>query len=525
MADPLTNWQAFVETISHPLYLMQGTIEYLQAWFSTRRWFAIVAFLPAAFVLVITATLVGSAFFIDDAKLVERYATLAEGEATAISAEPAEPDDKATLLKDEPVSAKSEMLLRRVLQIEKSNVRAKYLIAAHLAKSGRQGQARQMMRSIAPQNRSGFAPAHAWLAADRLVKGQIVDHQQKMTLLHDLEIGCTWNGANPIMRAALSQLLESEGKIGEAIAVLTEAAKSEPELNVRLANLAHRHGRKQALERAAGEAKRMLQQRVAAQNALPDDYFALANMFLLEQNAEAALQITSMGLAKYPENPQLKRMASETHRFKYVTARGNLEKVDTNTLAILDAALKADPTNPAVTQEVARIISIGESTTPELNAALEAQLANGQATVMTHLLLGSHFIKSGNIAKAIPHYELALRVAPNSPLILNNLALAIALTQPEHLSRADELISQAIALVKNSAEQYDTQGQIRMLQGDKVGAITSFETAIELENSRVETRKKLAAAYEAAGMTEMVKAQQREIAKALAQPPTTPTEP
>jgi tetratricopeptide (TPR) repeat protein len=355
------------------------------------------------------------------------------------------------------------------------------------------------------------------------MKGSIADQTQKLALMHDLELGCTWSGTNPIMYAALSELLESEGKIGEAIAVLTEAAKREPELYVRLANLAHRHGRKQPLERAAAEAKRIIQQRIATQKATSNDYFSLANVFLLETNPDAALQIASEGLAKDPENPQLKRMLSETHRFKYVKAlENNTSNVSSQNLAMLDAALKADPTNPSVTQEVARLIALGSEATPELAAALEAQLESGQASVMTHILLAGRAIKNGEIAKAIPHYEIALRAAPNSPVILNNLALAIAMTKPEDMTRALELIGQALKFANRSAEYHDTQGQIRLLQGDKVGAITSFETAIELDPSRISTRQQLAGAYEAAGMLEMTKVQQAAIAKLQSQQPPKP---
>ncbi len=120
-----------------------------------------------------------------------------------------------------------------------------------------------------------------------------------------------------------------------------------------------------------------------------------------------------------------------------------------------------------------------------------------------------------------------MRNAPNAPVVLNNLALALCRVSPENAQRSRELIDRALRISGPNAEILDTQGEIRMASGDYVGAVESFESAVGLDGKRIATRRRLMAAYEKAGMKDMVPVQENKIREleATMQPIPTTTEP
>ncbi len=521
MALLLTPWQSFVRVITHPFTLLQSTVEYLLAWFYSRRWFTLLLVSPALILLLSAGTLILLGIIQDRRTMAEKYVAWFEAESEALSSAEKSADEKIPsnpMLKEEKVDPYGLMLLRRVLQLEQTNPRATYLVGAQLSRQGKVGQARQMMRGLAPKSAKGFAPAHAWLAADQLTRRGVSNREETLELMHNLEIASSWDGSGAALRAAYAQVLEREGRIGEAIASLTEAVKIDPSLNVELANLAYRNNRKQPQEKAIESAKKVIEEKIKSESAVADDYAQLANILLLEQKADEAIARAEQGLAIDSGNAALKRLASEAFRLKYLqTIKNSAEGIQVN-LGFLDAALKSDPTNPAVAEEIAKLSMIGQQATDELEAALNTQLANGQATAMTHILIANKNIVAGKLKEAIPHLKMALRQAPDNPKVLNNLALATATVSPDQIDQSLQWIEKAVSIQGNNPELHDTLGQILMLKGDELGAISSYEKAIGLDGNRVITRELMLAACEKAGMSELAEAQRTAIENLRANP-------
>ncbi len=232
----------------------------------------------------------------------------------------------------------------------------------------------------------------------------------------------------------------------------------------------------------------------------------------MAQEPVKARQTAIMGLKKDAENPQLKRLLSESFRLEYLKTIKQTQGITQVNLGLLDAALKADPSNPAVGTEIARLQSIGQDAPPELREALQQQLVSGQTTALTHILLANQLLGKGNLTEAVPHLELALLQAPNTPSVMNNLALAIARLDPTNsLDRAMKLSTAATTADPASGEYLDTLGELKEISGDKLGAVSSYETAIGLDGNRTDTRQKLAKLYRELGMQEMADVQDAEI--------------
>ncbi len=544
--------QSIFALISNPGRLVFGVWEFGISWLFSRRWSAI------AFVLIPLAALLfvvlGAAYgnYRDREQMLLGYWERIEkelgsealeigesrpkssndGSATNEDQEKNSTEDvkaeSATEAKDtKDLSEFSDLLLQRVLALDTSNLRANYWVARHLGTQGRLGQSRWMMRKIASDKTRGFAPAHAWLAQDHIVQyKQGVVELNENQLRHDLEIATRWSGAHPLLMTTYAELLLKSGKVGDALRVYELAVQREPLLSLQFASFAksikNADGTPNAIamktfdevaQRMHNEAK----DKIAAKTATGDEVAAIAQLALLGDDWQKAITIAERAFSFGQPTAFVRRTLSDAHLLKYVsTADLSARKFD---LVALDAALKADGSNQRVTEEVARLISMGESASPELTAILEEKLASGQANAVTHLFIGNQKMVSDRLQEAVGHFEVAMRLAPTSPVILNNFALATTRfkpNDPEVLKRAEICMQNALRFSdpKLRAELLDSLGEIRMTAGDLAGAIASFEDSIKLGGQvRTSTRRKLIKAYRANGMESMAVAQEREIAQ------------
>ena len=128
------------------------------------------------------------------------------------------------------------------------------------------------------------------------------------------------------------------------------------------------------------------------------------------------------------------------------------------------------------------------------------------ALVVAELNLGSKEYK-----QAIPVLERALKVAPNNPQILNNLAWAY---QQEKDPRALATAEQAFKLAGNHPGVMDTLGWLLVEKGDTARALPLLQKAVEKAPNAPEIRYHLAVALHKSGDKQGAR---KEIDKALAQ--------
>ena len=91
---------------------------------------------------------------------------------------------------------------------------------------------------------------------------------------------------------------------------------------------------------------------------------------------------------------------------------------------------ESDPANPSVLEKVGELAA-NELLSSERVTTFRKLLASGKSTAISHLLLAIGHLRR-KLEQALVHLELAHGLAPNNPIILNNLALALARTRPKH---------------------------------------------------------------------------------------------
>lgn len=521
-----SGWQGALEEC---IYRCRGTIDVLQAWYWTRSWrqiclrgIGVMLILGSIPLLLIASTLVRRhqlvAFY--SQFLDSRPAPgVAKVKPHSEDQEGQETDSSATFT-IEPVSAIGKLSARRLLQLNDTHEAAHFLIATDLARAGKVDQARQMMSKVAPADGRGFAPGHAWLAASYLTSGTFdpKDPAARQRIVHHLEQGMRWEGADPRLRTFFAALLEREGRYDRAAEVLSKAVMQDPALVTSLADMVRRYKLGAGFRDVIDTAKKTLESRLEVAKSSIHDQITLAMLALVEDDPNAALRRIDAAAKIDPKDSRLPRLRSEAIRKEY---RGTITKKQDGvvvSLELLDAALKADPTNPAIDSEITLLLAQGIGVSEKVHEFLRDKLASGRATALTHLILAIQKVKSGEVAEAIPHLEIGLKLAPGSALILNNLAYALAITQPDQLPRALELISKAVETSSRNPNFLETQGEIFLIADQPLDAIASLEEALTVDADRITTRKLLLTAYEQANLHDLAETQRRQLEQMGKQP-------
>lgn len=489
--------------------LFQDLINFLLAWCRSRKWLRIgglgvlVASLPIA-----ALTLVISGVSTSISVMATSYHDLIEKEL--------EPDAKANSEQARTTNRKLQVPLRRILQMDEENVRARYFVAYELAQQGRLSMATRMMREVAPIQGAGYPDAHAWLAAYSISKKSQGGEVDFGLLMHDLEIAVNKSSfVTPSMIVAYAALLRKAGRSSEALALLRSRRSQFPDLNLAYAELAELLDEKDDLRIAIEEGREDLEKRFKSGDADESDVVRLVQLAMLDKDVDRAIAISQTAINRFPATAVFRQLYSSALFAKYASLDGEADLAAR--MQYLDAAFKANPANTRVVAEVSKAIASGEDMPESLRNAIEESLADGSAPAVAHLILANNKLAGEDPQTAIAHLELALRQMPNSAVVMNNLAVAILKTRPEQVERADQLVAKALTIPGSStamlAAMLDTQGQVRLAQEDNLGAIDCFEKAIRLDTSKMNTRQRLADAYREVGMTDLAAVQMRRIAE------------
>jgi hypothetical protein len=489
----------------------QDLLNCLIAWFRSRKWRGI---LSMAFLIgALPTSAIGLVTYganIPKGKLAASYLELIEDDLQASLDMPVEEQTE-----DDATIASLQVPLRRILQLGSSNERVTYLVANQVARQGRMPMAVGMMRSIAPMDDSGFAPAHAWLANYQSLTWT-GDAQKIAPLLHDFKVAEQGGSLHtPQQALTYASLLARSNQTTEALRILRLYSEQFPELKLPYAQLAKQLNETEEFRLAIKAFRTQADAKVTAGQASNEDFIQLVQAAMLEENLDLALATAEQAWRSAPQDPNFRRLFSNVLLAKYQSTNRLQGPASTTNAELLDTAFNIDPNNPAVMEEVAQAMAVGRDLSPELKAALETSLADGGASSINHLIIANSQLVGGDPAAAIPHLRIALRKSPSSPVIMNNLAYAILLGAPENIEEARELVEQALRIPASSAKIlasiYDTQGELRMAQQDDIGAVESLEKAIKLDNSKVNTRRRLAELYTRLGMHDAAAAQLQRI--------------
>jgi tetratricopeptide (TPR) repeat protein len=527
-------------------------------WIITREWKSIlISMIPLGF-LGVVASLVWTGSQLDRQKLSAWYLQLGENEIedwesawAPVAAEAASSDTVATSTfvpsaepseKKSEVSRFAEVLFRRAQLLQPSN-QSQFVIGATLAQRGATEQAVNVLSKIAPNDNSGFAKAHAFLAMIYLEQLRTKPSRESQQLLkHHSTMSAGWDRTPDIVLAAGSEIcwLEALSKSRDprvpaagidrdtSFRLLALAAERNPNRFLEIAKRARVVDNKLVYDQAIAKAELHFERRLA-DNAKDDEArLLLAELYLIAdpKGLERAEQLLRQR-EQFESDPRMMRALSEVYRIRFARSVKQEGQQITANIEMLDQAMRLDPTNPRITEEIAKLLKIGGvEVSDDLIDKLQKDLAEGKATTATHTLLSEAYLlraasqeREENFKKALGHLEQVVNRQPNHSQCLNNMAYVIAELYPERLEESLEYARRAVLSAQRNpnADYYDTLGTISARLNRTSEAITAFELAIERDRKRVDFHERIAAQYRLNSNQEMATNHENIAAKLLEQ--------
>lgn len=520
-----------------PTRWMVSFVGFIVDWILTREWKQIALTSTPLMFLVAVSGLVFSGSRLDKHKLANHYLSLGEKEIAdweqswapekttektaekpadqpsdkpAEKAEAAEPKDPK---EQQELSRFAEVLFRRV-QLLEPNERSQFVIAVTMAQRGAIAQAQKMLAKIAPDNRPGYAPAHAWIAQN-LLRQPITNENVKL-VAHHVQQAVKWERVPESLLVFGSELFLRLNDRQTALELLKKAAEQNPANGILLAQRAAQLENPVLAEQAAAQTEAHFREQVERDPSDLKSRLGLFQILAIGDKLDEAEQVVRAG-AQIEASPELTRALSEVFRFRYRKSLKRSDETWTCDLQMLDNALRTDSTNPMVAEEIAKLARLnGKSPGDDWIKTLQQFLAEGKATAATHAWISELYLIRKNYAAALPHLEQVVSRLPNAAQYLNNLAYVLDDLAPERREEALTYAQRAVQLEPRSADYHDTLAKVLASLNRRTEAITALESAIERQPGRRDFHDGIVALYEATGNLPMAE-QHRAVSKRIAE--------
>lgn len=410
---------------------------------------------------------------------------------------------------------KAALCFRRVLSYDQNSHRAKYHLAiiAHEAKDEK--RAIQIMVDLVNQTNEMTAPAAYWLVQKRLKQSEDLSIDDRISILKLLERIVKTNPKHLEARLLLVKLFTEKQQWDEAITHMKKVTEGHPEFFLNLSRLYLASGSKErAVDAAKLAAVQCRKNLLKSPSHLPFR-ISTAESLLIQQEFDKAKAILKEGFQIVPTN-EIKSYLSRVFVLESQTKKLDIP----NRIALLKQAIFWNQQNAIAYDELGKIISTSEEEGQAALEILEKALAEGIVdSSLIHTILGTAMLSQEKAKDAIEHLEQANASNPNTPLILNNLALALAKAEKPNLDKALKLVDIALKTDPNHVLIRETRGQIVILRQEWDEALKEFEfvlpffrTQSQLQSELPRIHKSLALIYEKLG-NERLSKQHEELAK------------
>jgi tetratricopeptide (TPR) repeat protein len=397
--------------------------------------------------------------------------------------------------------ASARVCLERLAQMQPDQPEVRFGLAMALEAVGKSGRAAAIVRSLAPLDQRGFAPAHLWQAKQEL-RGTPSVRPDRATAEKHLLFVVRAEPENPEANGLLGDLYYQTGRFALAEPCLRKAARDRPELLFLLANIASSRGKRDEVRAHAGVARTIFRARAERH---PDDreargFWAAAAM--LQDDFSGAVEILRAGLARDDGSFYHQALARVYLAHSDALARDPKASLG-DRLELLETGLKHNPADPALLDRLVAIIRTGGAEAERGQATLQSLLARGQAPELVHFALGLAAWERHEPAQARLHLEQASRIAPQMPTVANNLAWVLAHSEPPDLSRGLKLIDQAIERWPDQPQCRGTRGSILAKLRRWKEALPDLEAGLRAKPDDNDLHRELATTYENLGEPDM----------------------
>jgi tetratricopeptide (TPR) repeat protein len=373
-----------------------------------------------------------------------------------------------------------------------------------LQASGESQAAQQQLSELAPDDESGYGPAHTakaqWMMS-MLAQPDIDKAKMLPQIEHHLQQGA-WNESaeNDVLWA---RYYLAADKPDEAMERFFAAAARRPSLWFDVVVLCRGMGLDTEMQRAMQNAESYARSRLKQDAGDVQERLRLASLMTERKQTEAVRRLLVDGLRSTPNSPDLKRAASTFALMQLPNIPADAADAVEKRIGLIQEAANLDPNNQQIYQSLQALY--GEARDDKQRAAyrktLESMIVDGRDASAAHFALGNLTFMSGEVDTSIFHLETALELNPKAAVLANNLAWVLCQGGSPDLDRASQLAELALATNPDSISFVDTLAAVRCRQERYREAIPMLEKILPMAGGQKkrDLHKQLAAAYDSLG--------------------------
>ena len=391
-----------------------------------------------------------------------------------------------------------------------SDSRGQNLFQLALAKIGlgQEQEASALLNSAAPIEKPGYAPAHLLVARGLLAGTNLtaqVLRQAELHLNHALMLEPNSVEANEMLGRLYFQTRDWDSAKKHLLAVVS----ARPNTVLMLAALANAAGDDSGMRGWAERAVKYYRDKVEkAKTDSPADRLAWGQAVAMQGDYAEAIQILDAGRKRSGNQIYASALADLYASWADQVARQEPRNMGSR-LRLVQQGLECELNNIRLLK---LLLALSHLEGPEAKTARETltnMLAEGGSSAMLHFILGSDAWQQGEKEQARKHFTLAFELAPDLPVVANNMALLLALGDPPDLPRALGIAQPLVEKFPDQPHFRDTRGQILVKLGRWDEAVKDLEFALPRLDDKGATHTALAQAYRNLGLRELAAEHER----------------
>lgn len=415
------------------------------------------------------------------------------------------------LLNDAGDYAQADVLLRELRELEPDNRPNQYLQATTAQLAGDADRARRIMSGLAAV---GYGPANRWMAQshwEAFANGDRSDEVRQQLAFHVgklLKVNPADREANRLMGTLLLQ----DGNTQQAVRHLREVADKDAAACLTIATVHHQQGDKERAKIFALQARELINQQLVQNPGTVKLYASLATTFVLAQDEDRGLQVLAEAY-KSSKDPALRGPISDLYFSwgnRLLVRDRQIQKPTFNrVLQLFKKSLEANPQNLQVANRLADFsLQLEGEQGQQIADFLDNALADGVEPAIVHFMHGTRALLNGDSEAAQFHLDRALKDDPNTPGVLNNIAMSIVMSverdpagpkRRKKLVEALSLADKALQMSPGHPYLSDTRGQVLFRLGRYEECIANFEIALKEPQLRSAVYPFIASAYRELG--------------------------
>jgi tetratricopeptide (TPR) repeat protein len=461
--------------------LWVGTI--LVAWWTSRRWRHFLWGLPSVAVILGCCYFGMQATATTNTQLAQRYL------------------QAGRFANKQGDWTRSLLYLERAVELGLRDREAMFELAVAADRLKDESRKIAVLQRLAPDSHAVYAPAHLWKAT-QILSAPVVTKELGAEAEKHLKFVIQMDAANVNAHSILGDLYFQAGLWRSAIEHLRFSGQRSFKYRLMLAKASAAAGDVPAA-RTYAEAVYAAAREVLTNS--PGDSSVRLELgeaaLLLERYAES-VRVLEEGIA-LADLPQYRQALALVLVHWSDALLDQSAENRPQAFQLLANALEQNANELVLFEKILTLLRDQDETATTAEAFLKANIVQGRAVGISHLILGTSYFEKGNVDLAGTHLEQAFRLLPSGLIVANNFAWYLVKSETPDAEQALRIIDAVIKEDGVRPEFRETRGHVLVAKQDWKSAIAEFEYALPRLPPSAATHQGLAEAYTGLGLQDL----------------------